>query len=83
LRQRGDAIQSGVQAPIFWDFKENGRIMQALRVTKEIDRSNLDEQKDDLARWWTDTIIELRRAVEPGLSGEVKAAALTAESHPE
>lgn len=73
LRARAQVIQEAVRDEITWDFQERRR-RQALRVVRTIDRPNIANSVDELAVWTTERLVELRRAVEPGLDAEIAQA---------
>ncbi len=70
---RAQVIQEVVRDEITWDFEERRR-RQALRVVRTIDRRNIANSVEELAVWTTERLVELRRAVEPGLDAEIAQA---------
>ena len=78
LKAREHSIQAAVNGDIRWNFQE-GRKLQRLQVIRTIDRQNIAQSVDDLASWSTDRLVELRRAIEPGLAADLADAIAMAQ----
>lgn len=78
LKARADSIQESVDGEITWNFQE-GRKLQRLEVIRTIDRPNIANSIDELARWATERLIELRKAIEPGLEADLANALAIAQ----
>lgn len=79
LKSRADSIEKSVHGAITWNF-EPGRKLQRLEVIRTIDRPNIASSVDDLARWVTDRLIELRRAIEPQMAADLARAITMAQA---
>ena len=80
LKQRSEQIQAQVKGEITWDFQDPAkRQRQLLKIVRIIDRPNLAEHVEQLSEWVTDRLIELRRAIEPGLDAEITRAIAQAQ----
>ena len=78
LKARAESIQGSVNGEIVWNFQD-GRKLQRLQVLRTIDRPNIANEVEDLAIWAVQRLIELRRAVEPGLDAEIAQAVTRAQ----
>jgi hypothetical protein len=79
LKECEQSIQSGVNGEITWDFRADRKI-QALRINREIDRSNLANEIDTVAKWAADRLIELHRVLEPKVEGALTQAIARAQA---
>ena len=79
LKEREQSIQSGVHGEITWDFRAERKI-QALRINREIDRPNLANEIETVAKWVAERLIELHRVLDPDLGTALTRAITEAQA---